>query len=44
MLLGGGVTVADAAQACGFESPTSFTAAFTRRFGRPPGAIAKSQE
>ena len=36
-LLAAGATVAAAAQASGYESPSAFAAAFRRQFGLPPG-------
>jgi AraC family transcriptional regulator len=44
MLRRGDTSVVGVAQACGFESPTSFSAAFRREFGASPRGVAKSQE
>ena len=44
LLRSGTVSVTDAAQACGFDSPTSFSTAFARQFGAPPRTFANSQE
>jgi AraC-like DNA-binding protein len=44
MLRGGRRSVVEVAQSCGFESPTSFSAAFARHFGAPPRSFVNSQE
>jgi AraC family transcriptional regulator len=44
LLRTGRLPVVEVAQACGFESATSFSAAFSRQFGAPPRTFVNSQD
>jgi len=43
LLQSGGVTVAEAAEACGFESPGYFARMFKKRYNMSPGSLSRTE-